>query len=90
MQSIATLKKTLQSLLREKNLLIFMMSYWLYIDGVYTVMTMAVDYGISIGFAAKDLIAALLITQFIGFPCAYYFGTVTKNGVLKHQFFFVS
>jgi UMF1 family MFS transporter len=66
-------------LMRERNLLIFIVAYWLYIDGVYTVMTMAVDYGISIGFAAKDLIAALLITQFIGFPCAYYFGVVTKR-----------
>ena len=65
--------------MREKNLLIFMISYWLYIDGVYTVMTMAVDYGLSIGFEAKDLITALLITQFIGFPCAYYFGTVTRR-----------
>nr|WP_295899625.1 MFS transporter [uncultured Bdellovibrio sp.] len=78
-ESLRTLKRTLKSLLHEKNLLIFMIAYWLYIDGVYTVMTMAVDYGIAIGFEAKDLIAALLITQFIGFPCAYYFGTVTKR-----------
>ncbi|MWQ92526.1 MFS transporter, partial [Escherichia coli] len=61
------------------NLFMFMVAYWLYIDGVYTVMTMAVDYGISIGFESKDLIAALLITQFIGFPCAYFFGTLTKR-----------
>ncbi|WP_374028949.1 MFS transporter [Bdellovibrio bacteriovorus] len=78
-QSFATLKKTLRELYLEKNLLIYMISYWLYIDGVYTVMTMAVDYGVSIGLESKDLIAALLITQFIGFPCAYYFGTVTKR-----------
>ncbi|MEN0060432.1 MAG: MFS transporter [Bdellovibrio sp.] len=78
-RSLKTLQKTLRSLLHQKNLLYFMIAYWLYIDGVYTVMTMAVDYGISIGFEAKDLIAALLITQFIGFPCAYYFGVVTKR-----------
>lgn len=78
-ESIKTLRRTLKALLHEKNLLIFMVAYWLYIDGVYTVMTMAVDYGISIGFEAKDLIAALLITQFIGFPCAYFFGTFTKR-----------
>ncbi|WP_415062125.1 MFS transporter [Bdellovibrio sp.] len=78
-KSLHTLKRTLASLMKERNLLIFMVAYWLYIDGVYTVMTMAVDYGISIGFEAKDLIAALLITQFIGFPCAYYFGTLTRR-----------
>ncbi|WP_374079267.1 MFS transporter [Bdellovibrio bacteriovorus] len=78
-ESLRTLKKTLKALIQEKNLATFMIAYWLYIDGVYTVMTMAVDYGISIGFEAKDLIAALLITQFIGFPCAYYFGTATKK-----------
>lgn len=77
--SLRTLQKTFSELLLEKNLLIFVVSYWLYIDGVYTVMTMAVDYGMSIGLAAKDLIAALLITQFIGFPFAYYFGKVTRR-----------
>ncbi|MBO9665463.1 MAG: MFS transporter [Bdellovibrio sp.] len=77
--SLKTLGATFRDLLKEKNLLIFMMAYWLYIDGVYTVMTMAVDYGMSIGLGSKDLIAALLITQFIGFPCAYYFGIVTRR-----------
>lgn len=75
--SLATFKKTARNLRAEPNLLIFMIAYWLYIDGVYTVMTMAVDYGVSIGLESKDLIAALLITQFIGFPCAYYFGILT-------------
>lgn len=78
-ESFRTLKKTFLELLHERNLLIFIVSYWFYIDGVYTVMTMAVDYGMSIGLEARDLIAALLITQFIGFPFAYYFGRVTKR-----------
>lgn len=87
-QSLQTLKKTLTDLLKEKNLFIFIVSYWLYIDGVYTVMTMAVDYGISIGFESKDLIAALLITQFIGFPCAYFFGTLTGRWGTKKPILF--
>lgn len=87
-ESLHTLKRTCRKLIHEKNLLIFIVSYWLYIDGVYTVMTMAVDYGIAIGFAAKDLIAALLITQFIGFPCAYYFGTVTRRWGTKKPILF--
>lgn len=88
MQSIRTLVNTGIKLYEEKNLLLFIVAYWLYIDGVYTVMTMAVDFGISIGFEAKDLIAALLITQFIGFPAAYYFGTITKRWGTKGPILF--
>ncbi len=78
-QSAKTLRATFLKLTEDRNLLMFVLAYWFYIDGVYTVMTMAVDFGISIGFQAKELIAALLITQFIGFPCAYYFGTIAEK-----------
>lgn len=88
LESLRTLKGTLRSLMKERNLLVFMVAYWLYIDGVYTVMTMAVDYGISIGFESKDLITALLITQFIGFPCAYFFGTLTRRWGSKKPILF--
>lgn len=78
-KSVATLQKTFLDLLQHRNILIYMISFWLYIDGVYTVITMAVDYGLSIGLESRDLIAALLITQFIGFPFAWAFGFVTKR-----------
>ena len=69
----------------------FMMAFWLYIDGVYTLITMAVDYGISLNFESKDLIAALLITQFVGFPATYLFGAVTKKwGCRKPILFCIS
>lgn len=72
--SFQSIWKTFHDIKSNRNMILFMVAYWLYIDGVYTVMTMAVDFGISIGFESKDLITALLITQFIGFPCAYFFG----------------
>ena len=78
-QSIQGLQKTFIDLLKTKNILIFMCAFWLYIDGVYTVMTMAVDFGMSIGLESKHLISALLITQFVGFPFALLFGFVTKR-----------
>jgi UMF1 family MFS transporter len=78
-RSLRTLRNTIQDLILEKNTLLFIVAYWLYIDGVYTVMAMAVDFGMAIGLQSKDLIVALLITQFIGAPCAYYFGTVTHK-----------
>lgn len=82
-RSYQALKGTLARLKQDRNLTYFLVAYWLYIDGVYTVMTMAVDYGISLGFEAKDLIAALLITQFVGFPFAYGFSFVSRKMGLK-------
>lgn len=62
-----------------RNVWIFLLAYWLYIDGVDTVVRMAVDYGLSIGLESNHLIAALLLTQFVGFPAAIGFGYVGKH-----------
>jgi UMF1 family MFS transporter len=66
---------------------LFLLAYWLYIDGVDTIIRMAVDYGLSIGFGANDLMAALLLTQAVGFPAALALGRVgerwgAKRGIL--------
>lgn len=87
-QSLVRFQQTARSLRVNRNLLIFMVSYWLYIDGVYTVMTMAVDYGVAIGLESSDLMTALLLTQFIGFPCAYYFGILTRRWGSKKPILF--
>jgi UMF1 family MFS transporter len=68
------LKNTFQEIRYLKYIVLFLAAYWLYIDGVDTVVRMAVDYGMSIGFDSNDLILALLITQFVGFPSAIGFG----------------
>lgn len=71
--SFSSLWATAKEIYQHKNLLFFLLAYWLYIDGVYTVITMAVDYGLSLGFKSSDLITALLIVQFVGFPFALLF-----------------
>jgi UMF1 family MFS transporter len=68
------LSSTLRRIRRDRNLWTFLLAYWLYIDGVDTVIRMAVDYGLSLGLAASSLITALLITQFVGFPAAIAVG----------------
>lgn len=77
--TLVELKQTLSDIFQNKNLFYFILAYWLYIDGVFTVMSMAVDFGMSLGLDAQDLIKALLITQFVGFPSAYLFGTAAKT-----------
>lgn len=71
---LAQLRDTFHEIRHLKTIFLFLAAYWLYIDGVDTIIRMAVDYGMSIGFEANDLIVALLITQFVGFPSAIGFG----------------
>lgn len=78
-QSTSQLKHTFKELRSQRNLMIFIASYWLYIDGVYTIMNMAVDYGISLGFKSSDLIAALLVVQFVGFPSTLAFSKLAHR-----------
>ena len=65
---------TVRDIRRYRPLVWFLLAYWLYIDGVNTVVKMAVDYGLSLGFPQSSLITALLITQFVAFPAALAFG----------------
>ena len=70
--------QTLRELKQLRQAVIFLAAYWLYIDGVGTVIRMAIDYGISIGFSSAQLILAMLITQFIGFPATFLYGRMTR------------
>jgi UMF1 family MFS transporter len=73
-EGIGQLRDTVREIRHMKTIFLFLAAYWLYIDGVDTIIVMALDYGLSIGFKSEDLIVALLITQFIGFPSALFFG----------------
>jgi len=84
---ITQLKNTFHEVRHLKTVFLFLAAYWLYIDGVDTIVRMAVDYGISIGFASNDLIVALLITQFVGFPSAIAFGYLGQKIGAKRAIF---
>lgn len=84
--SFNQLAATFREIRRFRTVFTFLVGYWLYIDAVDTVILMAVDYGLSLGFDFTVLIQALLITQFVGFPAAILFGKIgewigTKTGI---------
>jgi UMF1 family MFS transporter len=79
--------KTLKRLRDQKPIWMFLLAYWFYIDGVDTVVRMAVDYGKSLHFDNSVLMIALLITQVIGFPAALIYAWLgprigTKRAIL--------
>ncbi len=84
---ITQLIKTFKKINELKTVGLFLLAYWLYIDGVDTIVRMAVDYGLAIGLDGSDLLLALLMTQFIGFPAALGFGYIgerigAKTGIM--------
>jgi UMF1 family MFS transporter len=73
-EGFGELGSTLREIVRYRTLLWFLAAYILYIDGVNTIIKMAVDYGLSLGFDQSHLVKALLLTQFVAFPAALAFG----------------
>lgn len=85
------LLSTFKQVRKLKMTFLFLGAYWLYIDGVDTVVRMAVDYGLSIGLESSHLMIALLLTQFVGFPSALLFGKLgEKRGARKGIMFAIS
>ena len=74
MEGILLFVDTMRKIGHDRNLVLFLVAYWLYIDGVYTIIKMAVDFGLSQGLSMQDLIRAILVTNLIGFPAALLFG----------------
>jgi UMF1 family MFS transporter len=68
------LKATLRHVRRYRNVVIFLCAYWLYIGGVFTVISMAANYGQRLGFGQQDLVTAFLVTNFVGFPATLLYG----------------
>jgi UMF1 family MFS transporter len=81
------LRSTVRHLGQYRHITLFLVAYWLYIDGVHTIYMMAVDYGVALGLPSSSLLAALLLTQFVAFPSALVLGWLgnrwgPKRGIL--------
>jgi UMF1 family MFS transporter len=81
------LATTIGKVRQYRVIVMFLLAYWFYIDGVNTIIKMAVNYGVSLGLDTNALLTALLVTQFVGFPAALFFGWLgdrigPKRGIL--------
>ncbi len=81
------LLRTFKKIKHMKVIFLFLLAYWFYMDGVSTIIRMAVDYGLSLGFQTNDLILALLIVQFVGFPAALIFGKLGQVWGVRRAIF---
>ena len=84
MKTFRGLGVTMRRIAQDKAILIYMIAFFFYIDGVHTVISMATTYGTSLGIDSTQLILALLVTQFVAFPSAIAYGKLSgKYGTLR-------
>lgn len=82
--SFKRLGTTLKNIRKEKKIFLFLLAFFFYIDGVYTIIDMATAYGTALGFESTGLLLALLLTQVVAFPFAILFGRLaTKYNTSK-------
>ena len=78
-ESFARLGRTLARARQEKKIFLFLLAFFFYIDGVYTIIDMATAYGEALGLDSAGLLLALLVTQIVAFPSAILFGRLARR-----------
>lgn len=77
--SLKRLGQAFRDLKSHKKIFVFLLAFFFYIDGVYTIIEMATAYGSALGLDTQGLLMALLVTQIVAFPCALFFGKLAKK-----------
>ena len=83
-ESFARIGKTFLNVRKKKKIFLFLLAFFFYIDGVYTIIDMATAYGSALGLDSTGLLLALLVTQIVAFPCAILFGRLARRFRTEH------
>ena len=81
--TFSELAGTFGKIVKNKPLWMFMIAFFFYIDAVNTVISMSTSYGAELGIDSTQLVVALLVTQFVAFPCAILYGRLA--GAIRLQ-----
>jgi len=73
------LLNTIRDARKEKHIFLYLVAFFFFIDGVYTIIDMATAYGTALGLDTTGLLLALLLTQFVAFPCSIIFGRLSAK-----------
>ena len=78
-EAFRQLAKTIRDARKEKHIFLYLLSFFFFIDGVYTIIDMATAYGAALGLDTTGLLLALLLTQIVAFPCSIIFGRLSSK-----------
>ena len=78
-QTFKQLGKTFKEVRKQKHIFLYLLAFFFFIDGVYTIIDMATAYGTALGLDSTGLLLALLVTQIVAFPCAIIFGRLASG-----------
>ncbi len=78
-ESFARLAATLKDIRGQRHIFLYLLAFFCFIDGVYTIIDMATAYGSALGLDTQGLLLALLVTQIVAFPCALIFSRLSKK-----------
>ena len=73
------LGRTIRDAKKEKHIFVYLLAFFFFIDGVYTIIDMATAYGTALGLDTTGLLLALLLTQIVAFPCSILFGRLSAK-----------
>ena len=79
MDSFRQLGRTIREAKKEKHIFLYLLAFFFFIDGVYTIIDMATAYGTALGLDTTGLLLALLVTQIVAFPCSIAFGRLSTK-----------
>jgi len=79
MDAFRQLGRTLRDARKEKHIFLYLLAFFFFIDGVYTIIDMATAYGAALGLDTTGLLLALLLTQIVAFPCSIMFGRLSSK-----------